>query len=311
MRKSNESMSEKIKIAAIVGPTAGGKTALAVEVAKRAGGEIICCDSMQIYEKMKIGSAAPTEEEKQGIPHHLFDFVPIERNFSAADYVPLARRKIEEISARGKLPILCGGTGLYLESLMYQSDYSPSVDPKIREELNKKNEDELYEMLLKYDPVSAENIHKNNKKRVIRALEIYLGTGKTKTEWDALSRSREAIYDARVFVLSYRDRETLYNRIDRRVDLMFEAGLLDEVRSINFPENSTAGEAIGYKELRGYLAGEATLEEASADIKQATRRYAKRQITWFKREKSALHLYAEDYASLDDIVNIVLNCLTN
>ena len=194
---------------------------------------------------------------------------------------------------------------------MYQSDYSPYVDPKIREELDLKSEDELYEMLMKYDPVAGENIHKNNKKRVVRALEIYLGTGKTKTEWDALSRSKESIYNARVFVLSYRERQTLYKRIDQRVDMMFKAGLVDEVKSINFPKDSTAGEAIGYKELRGYLSGESTLEQASEDIKQATRRYAKRQITWFKREKSAVHLYAEDYDSVGDIVNIVLNGLTN
>jgi len=287
-------MSDKIKIAAVVGPTAGGKTALAIELAKRLDGEIICCDSMQIYERMMIGSAAPTEEEKQGIPHHLFGFV-----------------QIEEITARGKLPILCGGTGLYLESLLYQSDYSPSVDPEIREDLNKKDGDELYEMLKELDPESAVSIHKNNKKRVVRALEITIGTGRKKSEWDALTRVKEPLYDARVAVLSYRGRETLYDRINRRVDLMLEAGLLDEVKSIDFPEGSTAGEAIGYKELRGYLNGEATLEEASEDIKQATRRYAKRQITWFKREKNALLLYVEDYDSSEDIVNKVLNYLTS
>ena len=303
-------MSDKIKIAAVVGPTAGGKTSLAVELAKRADGEIICCDSMQIYKQMKIGSAAPTEEEKQGIPHHLFDFVPVDVSFSAAEYVPLARKAIEEISSRGKLPILCGGTGLYLESLMYQSDYSPSVDPSIREELSLKDDDTLYAMLTEYDPASAETIHKNNRKRVIRALEIYLGTGKTKTEWDALSRTKESIYDARVFVLGYRNRETLYDRINRRVDIMFEQGLVDEARSIDFPEGSTAGDAIGYKELREYFNGNITLEQAKEDIKQATRRYAKRQITWFKREKSALQLFADDYDGLEDIVNIVLTYLT-
>ena len=303
-------MSDKIKIAAVVGPTAGGKTSLAVELAKRADGEIICCDSMQIYKQMKIGSAAPTEEEKQGIPHHLFDFVPVDVNFSAAEYVPLARKAVEDIRGRGKLPILCGGTGLYLESLMYQNDYSPSVAPSVREELQTKDGDTLYSMLCEYDPKAAETIHKNNRKRVIRALEIYLGTGKTKTEWDALSRTKESIYDARVFVLSYRDRQTLYERINRRVDIMFDMGLADEVRSINFPEGSTAGDAIGYKELRDYFKGNITLEEAKEDIKQATRRYAKRQITWFKRERSALTLYADDYDSMDDIVNIVLKDLT-
>ena len=304
-------MTDKIKIAAVVGPTAGGKTSLAVELAKRADGEIICCDSMQIYKQMKIGSAAHTEEEKQGVPHHLFDFVPVDKNFSAAEYVPIARTAIEEISSRGKLPILCGGTGLYLESLMYQSDYSPSVDPSIRDELQTKDDDTLYAMLNEYDPESARTIHKNNRKRVIRALEIYLGTGKTKTEWDALSRTKESIYDARVFVLSYRDRETLYERINRRVDIMFEMGLVDEVKGIDFPEGSTAGDAIGYKELREYFKGNISLEQAKEDIKQATRRYAKRQITWFKREQSAIQLYADDYGNTDDIVNIVLNHLTN
>ena len=193
---------------------------------------------------------------------------------------------------------------------MYQSDYSPSVDPSIRVELQTKDDDTLYNMLSEYDPESANTIHKNNRKRVIRALEIYLGTGKTKTEWDALSRTKESIYDARVFVLSYRDRETLYERINRRVDIMFDMGLVDEVKSIDFPEGSTAGDAIGYKELREYFKGNITLEEAKENIKQATRRYAKRQITWFKREKSAVSLYADDHNSLDDIVNIVLNHLT-
>ena len=193
---------------------------------------------------------------------------------------------------------------------MYQSDYSPSVDPSIREDLQEKDDDTLYDMLSEYDPESAAAIHKNNRKRVIRALEIYLGTGKTKTEWDALSRTKESIYDANVFVLSYRDRETLYERINRRVDIMFDMGLVDEVKSIDFPEGSTAGDAIGYKELRDYFNGNITLEQAKEDIKQATRRYAKRQITWFKREKSALQLYADDYSGVEDIVNIVLKHLT-
>lgn len=304
-------MSKKIKIAAVVGPTAGGKTSLAVELAKRTGGEIICCDSMQIYEQMKIGSAAPTEEEKQGVPHHLFGFVPVDVNFSAAEYVPVARKAIEEISGRGKLPILCGGTGLYLESLMYQSEYSPTVDPSIREELNTKDDDTLYNMLTEYDPASAQTIHKNNRKRVMRALEIFLGTGKTKTEWDALSRTKESIYDARVIVLGYRDRNTLYERINRRVDIMFEQGLVREVRSINFPEGSTAGDAIGYKELREYFNGNITLEQAKEDIKQATRRYAKRQITWFKREKSALNLYADEKDSTGELIDAALEHLND
>ncbi len=308
--KNEEFMKDKIKIAAVVGPTASGKTALAVECAKRLCGEIICCDSMQIYKNMDIGTAKPTKEEQMGVPHHLFDFVDPNLSFSCADYLPLARKCIEEVSHKGALPVLCGGTGLYLESLLYQSDFSPSVDPVLRTELDKLTNDELYQKLSTLDPESALAIHKNNRKRVMRALEITIGTGRKKSEWDKQTRAKEALYDANTVVLCWRDREKLYQRINKRVDIMFEMGLEEEVRSLAFSENSTAAQAIGYKEMGSYLKGECSLEEAKDAIKTATRRYAKRQMTWFNRMEDAVTVYADDYDSFEDIVNIVLNHLT-
>ncbi len=280
----------KIKILAVVGPTASGKTALSVELARRLGGEIVCCDSMQIYRRMEIGTAKPTEAERGGVPHRLFDHVDPEMAYSCADYVRDAAREIEEITARGALPILCGGTGLYLESLLRGGNFEETeVDPTLREELRLFAEQEgnhaLHERLRAVDPESADAIHENNVKRVIRALEIYYGTGMTKTEADARSRLVESPYDATVIGLRFADRELLYRRIDRRVDLMLEAGLLEETeRLLNegvFEKNATAAQAIGYKELLGYLRGECDRQEAVETLKRATRRYAKRQMTWF------------------------------
>lgn len=300
----------KKKCAAIVGPTASGKTFLAVETAKKLGAEIICCDSMQIYKEMNIGTAKPTLNEQCGVPHHLFSFVPICQNFSVADYVPLARKKIDEISARGSLPIFCGGTGLYLDSVNYQKDYSPSIDPSIREKLKLKSNDELFDLLAENDPDSAVSIHKNNRKRIIRALEIFFGTGKTKSEWDAKTRSIEPLYDLKTIVLEYKDRELLYQRIDTRVDTMFDSGLIEEAKSLNLNIGTTACEAIGYKELNGYFNGEYSLDTARDMIKKATRHYAKRQMTWFRRNRDAFVIYPDEYTDLNDIVKIILNYLT-
>lgn len=302
---------KKNKILAIAGPTASGKTGLSVELAKRLNGEIICCDSMQIYKYMNIGTAKPTLDEMQNIPHHLFDFVDPNYPFSCAEYVPLARQKIDEITQRGHLPILCGGTGLYLDSVLYQKDYSPDIDSNIRRSLEKYTDEEAYELLKKYDCESASVIHKNNRKRVNRALEIYLGTGRTKTVWDRELRGDEALYDADIVVLSFSDRDKLYQRINRRVDIMINSGLEDEVRSIDFLAQSTAKDAIGYKEFRQYFKGEISLSDTVEMIKQATRRYAKRQQTWFKREKNQINVVLDTFDSSDDIVNFVLNCLTS
>jgi tRNA dimethylallyltransferase len=311
-------MNEKIKIVAVTGPTASGKTALAIELAKRLDGEIISCDSMQIYKGMDIGTAKVTEEETQGVPHHLIDIVSPESDFSCAEYSSLAKAKIEEIVSRGKTPIFCGGTGLYLDSVLTANTFSEAEkDESYRAFLETKSVDELHAMLTDVDPESAEAIHKNNVKRVIRALEIFRTTGVTKTEWDKRSRLAEAPYDSLVIGLNFRQRETLYQRINLRVDLMLEAGLLDEVKKLDTPafRASTASDGIGYKEILRYTDGLCTLEEAVEEIKKASRNYAKRQITWFARNKSVRWIYPDDCPQGEDkfkfIVNSSINIINN
>ena len=277
-------------IVAVVGATASGKTSLAIALARELGGEIISCDSMQIYRGMDIGTAKPSMEEREGIPHHLMDVVEPSENFSVADYASLAKCAIDDVCSRGKLPIFCGGTGLYLDSVLTATEYSDAAsDPSLRASLAKEAEDKgalaLWQRLEKEDAESATAIHPNNVKRVIRALEIKLLTGIPKSEWDRRSRLAPSPYHAQVLGLSYPDRAVLYDRIDRRVDMMMDMGLVCEVegliRSGRLPRASTAAQAIGYKEMVSYLDGEISLSEAVDSIKQATRRYAKRQITWF------------------------------
>ena len=289
------------RLAAIVGPTAGGKTALSVAVAKRSGGEIICLDSMQIYSGMEIGNAAPTDPEKQGVPHHLFGFADPRLPFSCADYAALAERVIEGINARGKLPILVGGTGLYLDSLLFGcGDASAAPDTAYREELfalaEREGNGALHEMLREKDPEAAAAIHPNNVKRVVRALEICRACG-TKSDYDRRSRGKIR-YDFCGVYLCFRDREALYRRIDKRVDTMLSLGLADEARRLlaegALDTGTTASQAIGYKELLPYLRGEETSEEAAERLRSATRRYAKRQITWFSQKDYLTRLEADD-----------------
>jgi tRNA dimethylallyltransferase len=283
-------MNGKIKIYAVVGPTASGKSALALELAKRHGGEIISCDSMQIYKRMDIGTAKPTAEEQSEVRHHLIDIVEPDVDFSCEDYVAYADKAIADCVSRGKLPIICGGTGLYLDTLLRGGNSAPVADTSvIRAELTARAESEgadaIYAELMRVDRESAENIHPNNLKRVIRALEIYYSCGVPKSELDRASKQIEPRYDASVLMLRYADRDILYRRIEKRVDQMIAEGLLEETRALMregvFEKNGTAAQAIGYKELLGYLRGEQSLEDAIADLKTATRRYAKRQITWF------------------------------
>ena len=300
-------MNSKTKLIAIVGPTASGKTSLSVEVARAIGGEIICCDSMQIYKEMNIGTAKPSEEEKCGIPHHLFDFVDPEHDFSCAEYRPLAEETVKDIVGRGGVPVFCGGTGLYLDSLLRGGELSPSVPDGIRQELEKRSPDSLWEELLTLDPDAAALTHKNNVKRVVRALEIYYGTGKTKTEWDILSRQTPSPYEPLIIALDYKSRDVLYERIDRRVDIMLEAGLLDEVVSLRDRMGRTASQAIGYKELINYLDGNCSYSEAVGELKKSTRNYAKRQLTYFRRMKNALWFYPDAESGekiFENIVNI-------
>ena len=279
------------RIIAIAGPTAVGKTALSLALAERVSGEIISADSMQIYRGMDIGTAKPTEAEMAKIPHHLINIVPPSSPYSCADYERDARAAMADILSRGKTPIFCGGTGLYLESVLYGGKLSsPEADEAIREKLWARSAEDVYAELERVDPESAAATHMNNRKRVIRALEIYLISGKAKTEWDRENERKTLIDGAELYVLTSSDREALYRRIDTRVDLMMEAGLLDEVRALSLDPKTTAGQAIGYKEFYPYFEGRKTLEEAICALKQASRHYAKRQLTWWERNPDAVKI---------------------
>jgi tRNA dimethylallyltransferase len=303
--------SKKIRLLAVVGPTASGKSALALELARRHGGEIISCDSMQIYKKMNIGTAKPTADEMATVRHHMIDVAEPTQTFSSEDYVRLAAQAVEDCHRRGVLPIVCGGTGLYLDALLRGGNSAPVDDTaELRKELCEQVEREgiepLYRRLCEVDPESGAAIHKNNVKRVIRAMEIYLSTGIPKSELDRRSRELESPYEATVLCLHYNDRSVLYGRIERRVDEMLSAGLLDETEALMrdgvFKINRTAAQAIGYKELLGYFNGEETLEEAVSALKTATRRYAKRQITWFGA-KDYVRTLSADGKTFEEIVN--------
>lgn len=298
----------KIPLIAVVGPTASGKTSLAVELCKRLGGEAVSCDSMQIYDGMDIATAKPTLEEMQGIPHHLIGFLSPDEQFSVVKYCDMARECITDIHQRGNRAVLVGGTGLYYSSLTDNlSFFEEETDYAYREELNKRAETEGAEVLLeelrKVDPDSASQLHINNLGRIIRALEIYRATGKTKTEQNVLSRQNPSPFATTAICLDARDRQFLYNRINLRVDLMLEAGLLDEAkRFFDSPLGKTARQAIGYKELDPYFKGEKTLDECIENLKMQTRRYAKRQLTWFRRDEKINFLYIDDYSSGEELI---------
>jgi len=286
------------RIIAVVGPTASGKTALSLDLAEYFNSEIISCDSMQIYRQMNIGTAKPAPDEMRGIVHHMIDIAAPYDNFSCADYSAMAKRCVTEMHAANKIPIFCGGTGLYLDSVLTDNTFSSDkTDPALRDELMSRPPDELYKRLQTVDPDAAEAIHPNNVKRVVRALEIFHTTGKTKTQWDKESRTPYSKYDLTVIGLDYRSRDTLYERIDRRVDMMIAAGLVDEVRSLDIDRLmlSTAGQAIGYKEVIAYLKNQCSYDEMIAEIKLFTRRYAKRQLTWFRRNRNIVWYYGEDF----------------
>lgn len=279
----------KIKLLAIVGPTAGGKSALAVALASNLQGEIVSCDSMQVYRRMNIGTAKPTVAEMGGIPHHLIDIAEPSEPFSCAEYIERAKAAVTDICARAKLPVFCGGTGFYLDSFLRGELADIPSDSALRQSLFSYAEQygahALHQKLLAVDPESAAAIHENNVKRVVRALEIFESTGVTKTETDRRSCLQESRYDATVIELYYPERALLYQRIDRRVEQMLADGLLEETQALLsegvFDYNFTAAQAIGYKELLGYLRGKQSLSEATEALKTATRRYAKRQMTWF------------------------------
>ena len=278
-----------IKAIFIVGPTASGKTSVSIELAKKFGGEIISADSMQIYNGIHIASAAPDEAEKCGVPHHLIEFLELEEQFSVADYVKLARETIKDVSARGKLPIIVGGTGLYISSLIDNIEFiDQDADFALRHELEEKFDllggEEMLRQLAAFDADSANRLHPNNRRRIIRAFEVYLQTGKTITEQNVLSKQNKGEIIPLIIGLNFTDRQNLYDRINKRVDIMLENGLLAEAEE-TYKKHNTKGafQAIGHKELYSYLNGDTTLESAVENLKMQTRRYAKRQITWFKR----------------------------
>lgn len=294
----------------IGGPTASGKSNLAVELAKRINGEIISADSMQIYKDMNIGTAKITPEEMQGINHYLIDFVSPDERYSVSSFKKDAEKAIEAILAKGKVPIIVGGTGLYIDSLILGIEFQDEkIDTEYRESLNKIAEEQglqkLYNMAQAIDPVAMKKISENDKKRIIRALEIYHKTGKTKTEQELESRKSEIKYNYKLFAITM-DRQVLYEKIEKRVDKMIEQGLIDEVQGIlnKYQKFPTAMQGLGYKEVVEYLENKTTKEEMVEKIKKETRHYAKRQLTWFRKNKNIIWLNGEN--SIEDNIDIMI-----
>lgn len=288
---------------AITGPTASGKTSLSLSLAERLGCEIISIDSMQIYRDMNIGTAKVTAEERARVPHHMIDFLPPSESYSAEDYRADAMRALADIESRDRLPLFVGGTGLYMDTVMRGAELmSPPSSEELKARLlasatTDEEREALWQRLLEVDPESANKTHKNNVRRVVRALEIYELTGKTKTYFDELSRQSAPDVKVGMITLDFHNRDNLYERVDLRVDQMMEEGLLDEVKTLYhggiLVKNTTAAQAIGYKEIISYLDGECTLEEAVDFLKMSTRRYAKRQLTWFRHNEGAKRLYID------------------
>lgn len=300
------------KIAVIAGPTASGKTAAGIEAAKVLNGEIISADSMQIYKYMDIGSAKPTREEMQGIPHHMIDVVYPDEEFSVALFRKMAGELINEITARNRLPIIVGGTGLYINSLIYPYDFTDSAgDNGYREELNslaaEKGNAYIHNMLKDIDPESYVRIHPNNLRRVIRALEVYKNTGKTISQYQRESKERDLEYEVAYLGLTM-NRAALYDRINLRVDRMLEKGLIVEVKklkSMGYSRDMVSMQGIGYKEIFDYLDKRCTIEETVETIKQSSRRYAKRQLTWFRRDENIHWIEVDHYDCMDEVVEII------
>ncbi|MCI6850245.1 MAG: tRNA (adenosine(37)-N6)-dimethylallyltransferase MiaA [Clostridiales bacterium] len=296
-------------IICIAGPTASGKTALAVELAKELNGEVVSCDSMQVYKRMDIGTAKPTAEEMQGIPHHMLDVAQAWEDFSVSRYCNQAAPIVDDIIAQGKTAIIAGGTGLYMDSLIRGNNFAPFPSTGVREALEARAEAEgilpLLEELAQVDPESTGRLHPSDRKRIIRALEVYRETGITITEHNRRTREVPPKYRPVWLGLDFSNRAALYRRIDRRVERMLEAGLLDEIRSLlesGIPETCTAMQAIGYKEFLPVLRGERGLCDAAAEVCQSSRRYAKRQLTWFRRNPNMHWIVREEDGAPDEII---------
>ncbi len=293
-------------VAVIVGPTASGKTSLAVEIAKIFDGEVVSADSMQIYKGMDIATAKPTDEEMQGIPHHLISIIGADEVFSVNQFKSSATKAVNDILAKGKLPVVAGGTGFYIDTLVNNTEFLDYEENDIRKKLEKRLETEgaaaLHKELSEIDAETAERLHLNDEKRIVRALEVYYSTGKTISEQCRLSHLKESDFRFCIIGINALDRQVLYDRINLRVDKMLEEGLLEEAKSFFSNEvSSTAKQAIGYKELKPYFDGVCTLEEATEKLKMETRRYAKRQLTWFRKRENINWIYI-DGKNKDEIV---------
>lgn len=298
---------------AVAGPTASGKSALALALCERYGGELVSVDSMQVYREMDIGTAKPDKSELSRVRHHLVDICSPAEAFSAADFAAAAHEAIADIRSRGKIPVLCGGTGLYMDTVISRMPFSDAeANPAMREELRRIAEKDgahtLWLMLDALDHEAAAKIHENNIKRVIRAIEICRAAG-TKTESDAQAKAAAVPYDCTRIILDVRDREFLYSRINRRVDKMISDGLAEEARRLYengwLSSNTTAACAIGYKELLGFIRGEMPLSDCVEELKRATRRYAKRQLTWFSQSKDAARFHIDDYPGEKELAEAV------
>lgn len=303
----------KIKTLTVCGPTASGKTALGVSLAKELNGEIVSADSIQIYKYIDIASAKPDENEMQGIKHYLLDFVDPNENYSVAQYVVDANRAIDEIVSKKKMPVIVGGTGLYIDSLINNISFldnglDDSVRKKLKQRLENEGSQTLYDELFEIDKKAAERIHPNNSVKILRALEVYYSSGMTLTKQNELSRAVESRFDNTTVFLNCKNRDYLYDRINRRVDLMMQKGLLQEAE--NYYKNfysATSSQAIGYKELKPYLDGNLSLERCVENLKKATRNYAKRQLTWFRRNELSHTLYIDEYNSIQQLTQEVIN----
>ena len=287
-------MNSKPKVIIITGPTATGKSHLGALLGNAANGEVVSADSIQIYRHMDIGSAKPAADEMMGIPHHMLSIIPPWEDYSAARYVQDAAKCVDDILARGKLPIIVGGTGLYIDSLISGRVFSDRADNSLRAEIEAQYDelgaDAMRQILSTFDPVSAQKIHHNNKRRIVRAIEVYRTTGKTISQHDADTKAIPPRYDAVKIALTFSNRADLYARIDRRVDLMFDAGLVQEVQSLlemGVTSRATSLQAIGYKEVVDALSGNCSIDDAIEKIKMESRRYAKRQLTWLRRDLNA------------------------
>lgn len=301
------STDKKIPILVIVGATASGKTSLGIGMAKFFDGEVISADSMQIYKGMGIATAKPTAEEMDGIPHHLIDFLDVTESFSVARFVELAGECIRDVHSRGKLPIIVGGTGLYVNSLIDNLEFvdaggDEQYRARLRERAEKEGAQSLLDELMLIDKETALKLHPNNLGRIIRALELYKTSGVTMSEQVERSRRTPSPYAPVVIGIDYLDRANLYNRINLRVDLMIQNGLVEEARTMREKTEKTAAQAIGHKELEMYFQGSATLEQAAENLKMQTRRYAKRQLTWFRRDERIKWIYADDETAQETVL---------